>query len=215
MYFMGLLNRRKQFPSRTIEQLKMSVNILFIDNEVFYLTTDLKEKEGWKHITCVPDISSLSQSELLNAHIICVDIQGVGKELGFPDEGLGLIVAIHSKYPEKKIIMYSAEAQGQIDAFHPAEGIVDARLRKSANRYQFETQIERLAQDAFCLDACALNIQRVLNRELNVNMGIEEIKKAIERIYFKGKVDTHSICKAFSLSNVGSVSSIIGLLLSL
>ena len=41
-------NRKKRiFPTRTIEQLKNSVNILFVDNEVFNLTTELKDKEGW------------------------------------------------------------------------------------------------------------------------------------------------------------------------
>ena len=111
--------------------------------------------------------------------------------------------------------MYSSEAQGRIDAFHPAEGYVNARLRKSANRYQFETQIERLAQEAFCLDACAINIQRVLNRELGTDMSIEEIKKGIERLYSKGKADSRSICKVFGLNNAGSLASIISLLISL
>ena len=209
-------NRKKRiFPTRTIEQLKNSVNILFVDNEVFNLTTELKEKEGWRRLSVVPDISSLSQKELIDAHILCIDIQGVGKELGFNDEGLGLIVAIHEKYPEKKIIMYSAEAQGQIDAFHPAEGIVDERLRKSANRYQFETTIERLAQEAFCLDSCALTIKRVFSRELNVELSQEEIITAIEKLYSKGKFDNNSICKAFNLNNVGSVASIISLLMSI
>ena len=127
---MSLFKKHVQFPNRTMEQLKSSVNILFIDNEDFNLTTELKEKEGWRHLTCVSDIDSLSQPELVDAHIVCTDIQGVGKELGFTDEGLGLIAAIHSHYPEKKIIMYSSEAQGRIDAFHPAEGYVNARLRK-------------------------------------------------------------------------------------
>ncbi len=209
-------NRKKRiFPTRTIEQLKNSVNILFVDNEVFNLTTELKDKEGWRRLSVVPDISSLSQKELIDAHILCIDIQGVGKELGFNDEGLGLIVAIHEKYPEKKIIMYSAEAQGQIDAFHPAEGIVDERLRKSANRYQFETTIERLAQEAFCLDSCALTIKRVFSRELNVELSQEEIKTAIEKLYSTGKFDNNSICKAFNLNNVGSVASIISLLMSI
>lgn len=182
---------------------------------MFNLTTELKDKEGWRRLSVVPDISSLSQKELIDAHILCIDIQGVGKELGFNDEGLGLIVAIHEKYPEKKIIMYSAEAQGQIDAFHPAEGIVDERLRKSANRYQFETTIERLAQEAFCLDSCALTIKRVFSRELNVELSQEEIKTAIEKLYSTGKFDNNSICKAFNLNNVGSVASIISLLMSI
>jgi len=211
----NLFKPKKKFPARTIDQLKNSVEILFIDNEAFNLTEELKEKEGWKRIKYVTDIKSMSQPELHDAHILCIDIQGVGKELGFPDEGLGLITAIHRQYPEKKIIMYSAEAQGQVDAFHPAEGFVDARLKKSANRYQFEIKLEELAQDAFCLDNCAIHIQRVFKRELNVDISIEDIKLCIERLYSKGKYDSKSICKVFNLSNVGSVSSIISLLLSL
>lgn len=211
----NLFKPKKKFPVRTIDQLKNSVEILFIDNEVFNLTEDLREKEGWKRIKYVTDIKSMSQPELQDAHILCIDIQGVGKELGFQDEGLGLITAIHEQFPEKKIIMYSAEAQGQVDAFHPAEEFVDARLKKSANRYQFEMQLEELAQDAFCLDNCAIHIQRVFQRELNVTISVEEIKRAIERLYSKGKHDPINICKVFNLSNVGSVSSIISLLLSL
>ena len=112
----SIFTKQKSFPVRTIEQLKNSVEILFIDNEEFNLTKELKEKDGWKRIKCVTDIKSLSQPELKDAHILCVDIQGVGKELGLVDEGLGLIAAIHDNYPEKKIIMYSAEAQGPVDA---------------------------------------------------------------------------------------------------
>ena len=77
----NLFKPKKKFPIRTIEQLKDSVEILFIDNEAFNLTEDLKEKEGWKRIKHVTDIKSMSQPELLDAHILCIDIQGVGKEL--------------------------------------------------------------------------------------------------------------------------------------
>lgn len=205
---------KTSFPIKTLEQLKNSVEILFIDNETFNLTEELKEKEGWKRLKCITDIKSMSQPELLDAHILCVDIQGVGRELGLTDEGLGLIEAIHKHYPEKKIIMYSAEAQGQVDAFHPAEEFVDARLKKSANRYQFEVQLEKLAKEAFCLENCAIHIQRVFRRELNIDMTVEEIKEGIRKLYSKGKRDNKSICKVFNLSNVGSVASIISLLLS-
>lgn len=211
----SLFTKRKKFPTRTLEQLKNSVEILFIDNEAFNLTDDLKEKEGWKRIKRIADIESLSQPELKDAHILCVDIQGVGKELGLAGEGLDLIVAIHEQYPEKKIIMYSAEAQGPVDAFHPAEGCVDARLKKSANRYQFETELERLAQEAFCLDNCAIHLRRVFHRELGIDLTIDEIKDGIVKLYLKGKSDNQSICKVFNIDRVGSIASIISLLISL
>lgn len=213
--FHSLFTKPKKFPVRTLEQLKNNVKILFIDNETFNLPKDLKEKEGWRRINCVTDIKSMHQPELLDAHILCIDIQGVGKEIGFQDEGLGLIVAIHKQYPEKKIIMYSAESQGKVDAFHPAEAYVDARLKKSANRYQFEVQLERLAKEAFCLENCAIHIQQIFLHELNIDITVEEIKDRIIKIYSKGKYDNQSICKIFNLSNVGSVASIISLLMTL
>ena len=205
----SIFTKQKSFPVRTIEQLKNSVEILFIDNEEFNLTKELKEKDGWKRIKCVTDIKSLSQPELKDAHILCVDIQGL------VDEGLGLIAAIHDNYPEKKIIMYSAEAQGPVDAFHPAEGYVDERLKKSANRYQFETALKRLAQEAFCLDNCAIHLQRVFQRELGVELTKEEIKNGILKLYSKGKSDNQSICKVFNIDRAGSVASIISFLISL
>lgn len=211
----SLFTKRKKFPTRTLEQLKNSVEILFIDNEAFNLTDDLKEKEGWQRIKRIADIESLSQPELKDAHILCVDIQGVGKELGLAGEGLDLIVAIHEQYPEKKIIMYSAEAQGHVDAFHPAEGCVDARLKKSANRYQFETELERLAQEAFCLDNCAIHLRSVFHRELGIDLTIDEIKDGIVKLYLKGKSDNQSICKVFNIDRAGSIASIISLLISL
>ena len=183
----SIFTKQKSFPVRTIEQLKNSVEILFIDNEEFNLTKELKEKDGWKRIKCVTDIKSLSQPELKDAHILCVDIQGVGKELGLVDEGLGLIAAIHDNYPEKK----------------------------SANRYQFETALKRLAQEAFCLDNCAIHLQRVFQRELGVELTKEEIKNGILKLYSKGKSDNQSICKVFNIDRAGSVASIISLLISL
>ena len=86
----------KPFPIRTIEDLKNNVNILFIDDIQFKTVDALKEKDGWRNIQKVRDIDSINQKELAEAHIIFVDVQGVGKKLSFADEGLGLILAITS-----------------------------------------------------------------------------------------------------------------------
>ena len=75
-------------------------------------------------------------------------------------------------------------------------------------------ELEKLAKEAFCLENCAIHIQRVFRRELNIDMTVEEIKEGIRKLYSKGKRDNKSICKVFNLSNVGSVASIISLLLS-
>ena len=208
--------RRKQFeiPQRTIDDLKSITKVLFIDDQSFRIVQDLKEKDGWKNISRIRDVDSLTQSEVKEAHIIFVDIQGVGKKMGFLDEGMGLIEALRQTYPEKKIIMYSAESKGKIDALHPSGNLVDYRLRKTAKRYEFESVIEQFAKESFYLDNCVLHIKEALQRELGVSKSENEIKEIIQKIYSSGKMsDPSALAKAFSLSNIGSVASIIQLFL--
>ncbi len=174
----------------------------------------LKPKTGWRNIQRVADVESISQPEVSEAHIIFVDVQGVGKKLGFADEGLGLIVALKETYPEKKIVMYSSESKGQVSAFHKAADMVDGRLKKKPSRYEFDSTIERLAKEAFCLNHCVSYLRKILLRDFNVDLTDAEIKKVIEDLYYKGTYnETNKIAAAFNLSNAGSIASIIQLLL--
>ena len=103
-------NKKKTIPTPTLPELKQKTKILFVDDLKFNIIDSLKDKDGWRNIQRVADVESISQSEVCEAHIIFVDVQGVGKKLGFADEGLGLIVALKETYPEKKIVMYSSES---------------------------------------------------------------------------------------------------------
>lgn len=205
----------KTLPTRSLDDLKANTKILFIDDLKFNYVDSLKEKDGWKNISRISDVTSISQFEIKEAHIIFVDIQGVGKNLKFKDEGLELIQAIRKQYPEKKIIMYSAENKGKIDGLHPAGNMVDYRLRKTASRYEFENVIEIFAKEAFCLDNCVSHIREVFQRELGISKTDEEIKNIIILLYSKNTYkDSHSIAKAFGLSDIGSIANIIQLLLT-
>jgi len=209
----SFFRKKKVFPHRTIEDLKNIVKILIIDNEPFNLEKDLKEKEHWRNVVRIPDVESLSQTEVKEAHIICVDVQGVGVIMGFQDEGLGLIKAIKETYPEKKVIMYSAESQGKVDAFHPADDVVDGRMKKTSTRYNFEVTIERLAKDAFCLENCVKHIKEILYSEFKIEKDEKEISEIIQQIYSQKKPITNTMIeKVFNLQNAGSIASIIGLL---
>ena len=55
----------------------------------------------------------------------------------------------------------------------------------------------------------------MVEQKLKLDQYEEEIKTAIEKLYSTGKYDNNSICKAFNLNNVGSVASIISLLMSI
>lgn len=60
--------------------------------------------------------------------------------MGFSDEGLGLALAIKKKYPSKKVIIYSAETNG--DRFHEALRKADSFLAKNADPYEFQRIVE-------------------------------------------------------------------------
>lgn len=202
-------------PQRTIEDLKRITRVLFIDDQSFNIVQQLKDKDGWQNIQRIRDVESLSQPEVRDAHIIFVDIQGVGKRMGFVDEGMGLIQALRETYPEKIIIMYSAESKGKIDALHPSGNLVDYRLRKTAKRYEFESVIEQFAKESFCLDNCITHIRETLQRELGVSRNDEDIREAIQKLCNSGQFNNASdIARVFSLNNAGSIASIIQLFFS-
>jgi len=216
---MGLLglfknNKKKAIPIPTVPELKQKTKILFVDDMKFNIVDSLKSKDGWRNIQRVSDVDSITQPEVSEAHIIFVDVQGVGKKLGFADEGLGLIVALKEAYPEKKVVMYSAESQGQVNAFHKAADLVDGRLKKRSSRYEFDSTIERLARESFCLNNCVEYLRKILQRDFRIDKTDAEIKTIVEELYNNGTYDDKSaIASAFNLSNAGSIASIIQLLL--
>lgn len=126
------------------DRLKDLTKILFVDDQhtKFKMVSILK-KAGWKNTKSIKDITDLDDHKALEADIIFVDINGVGRAL-FEDQGLGLASALKKKYPKKKIVLYSAETKG--DRFHKALREVDDCLSKDAEPYQFINLIETLCR---------------------------------------------------------------------
>jgi hypothetical protein len=128
--------------SKSDENMKATTRILFVDdNHTEYRNVSILKKAGWTKTKSVKDITDLDSSVVTEADIIFVDINGVGLEL-FEDQGLGLASALKKKYPNKKIVIYSAETTG--DRFHRALREVDHCLPKNADAYQFMNLIENL-----------------------------------------------------------------------
>lgn len=138
---------RNNFSSPSIqnssdENLKAITKILFIDdNHTDYKIVSILRKAGWSKTKSVKDVTDLDSQIVTESDIIFVDINGVGLEL-FEDQGLGLASALKKKYPQKKIVIYSAETSG--DRFHQALREVDHCLPKNADAYQFINLIENL-----------------------------------------------------------------------
>lgn len=120
------------------------IHILFIDNEKFNIVNTLKAS-GWHNTAYKQDIVNLQDPEILKAHIIFVDINGVGTKLFPKEHGRGLANALKDKYPDKKIILYSAETHG--DRFDTIFRKVDYCLPKNAEPIQFINLVEQFSSE--------------------------------------------------------------------
>lgn len=127
-------------PKRSLESFKNETKILFIDDDARFKVAKILAKSGWVHTKLIKDALTLDDNDVTSAHILFIDVQGVGVEMGFVDEGLGLALAIKEKYPEKKVVIYSAETKG--DRFHAALRKADSFLPKNADPYEFQKIVE-------------------------------------------------------------------------
>lgn len=125
------------------ENKKHRIRILFIDDDTRFQVVKILKNAGWPHVKIVKDVSSLDAVEVLEANILFVDIQGVGKQLQFTDEGLGLALAIKQKYPNKKVVIYSSQTTGE--RFHAALRVADHSLAKNADPYEFIQIVEEFS----------------------------------------------------------------------
>lgn len=118
---------------------KDNIFILFIDDEKLGVVNILKNG-GWKNTKLIKDIKDLDDADLRSAHIVFVDINGVGIALQFKNQGIGLASAIKSKYPHKKVVIYSGESNG--DRFDRDLRKVDDVIKKNAEPIEFMNIIE-------------------------------------------------------------------------
>lgn len=124
---------------------KDSTRILFIDDDTRFKIVTMLKKQGWVHTSIMKDLKNFEAPKFKEANVVFVDIQGVGKDMGFGQEGLGLADAIKEKFPDKKVVIYSAEKTG--DRFHKALQKADASLSKDADLYEFELTLEEVLSD--------------------------------------------------------------------
>lgn len=135
----GLLVNSER-KGRDLDHFKNVTKILFIDDDARFKVVQILSRSGWVHAKLIKDCETLDDRDVVEADILFIDVQGVGVSMGFSDEGLGLALAIKEKYKEKKVIIYSAETEG--DRFHEALRKADSFLAKNADPYQFQRLVE-------------------------------------------------------------------------
>lgn len=130
-----------------IDIMKSKVQILFIDDDKkFNVVKNLKDG-GWKLTKTIEDIKTVDVPVVKNSYILFVDINGVGKMLHLEYEGLDLALMLKQRYPDKKVIIYSANKNS--NSFHEAWSVCDYRLEKNALPYHFQSLVESYSIELF------------------------------------------------------------------
>lgn len=134
-------------PSTTLDSLKKdeevthnTTNVLFIDDDTRFKIVNILRKKSWIKCQVVKDIDDFDNLSLVEADVIFVDIEGVGRILTPQEQGLGMVVEINRRYPHKKLIIYSS--QPVRDMTHPAFRVVEGVIHKDAQPSEFLRYIE-------------------------------------------------------------------------
>lgn len=145
------VNKTTDTPSardNTIQQQKRlskaTVQILFIDDQKFDNISVLK-KAGWQNTKSIKDVKSLDCPEILNADVIFVDNNDVGKCLFPKEQGLGVAYHIKESFPDKCVVLYSAQPQQLNEAMNKLNAVLD----KSAEPYQYISIIEDYINESY------------------------------------------------------------------
>jgi hypothetical protein len=134
--------------AHTIEERKKLTKILFIDDDTSFKVVSILKKAGWVNTKIKKDAQGPDDKDILDADVCFIDIIGVGKNLYEKDQGLGLVGAIKDRHPEKKVVVYSSQEEG--DVFNELWDKADAKLRKNAEPYQFENLLDNFSAQIYC-----------------------------------------------------------------
>lgn len=130
-----------------VNSMKSKSKILFIDDDKKFNIVKILKDSGWKNTKTVVDVKSIDVPVINEADIIFVDINGVGKLLSLPHQGLDLALMIKDKYSTKKVGIYSANPNS--NSFHKAWDIIDFKLEKNALPLQFQSIVEKYSIDLY------------------------------------------------------------------
>ena len=127
-----IVDNTENRTERKINKSKSTVVILFIDdNKVSFIQA--MKKAGYSIVRYLKDCNNIHIQYVVDADIIFVDVNGVAMTLFPKEQGFGLAKAIKEQYPNKCVVLYSAEPQ----YFKKDYNILDSVLPKNSEPYEF------------------------------------------------------------------------------
>ena len=196
--------RERAFEPLTDEQKKSLLKITFIDDKTIEIHETLKVN-GWTNVNKILDPRSLTQDSIKSAHVIFVDIDGIGRKLNFPNQGLGLAQEIKRQYPTKKVVSYSRINEG--DRLDPSLNYIDAIIRKNASVAEYIKLLEQYLDCFFTIEGAAKHISETLSKIYKSPISEDKVIKNLRRAnqYHQDKV---WIQKNFGISEVAAIADI-------
>ena len=184
-------HQKRVTAPRSVSEVKQLARVLVIDDRKPQLVQDLAN-EGWR-VRYLSDLDKFDNTELLDSHILCLDIVGVGKKLRYPD-GMGLVEGLKDHYPGKRVLLYSSVREH--DIFDEAIDLVDARVYKDGQPYQFISTVEQLALQAFDWQHCVEAIYQRYKVNMGKEMSFQEFEKQFRKcIQRSGELDNQRVAK--------------------
>lgn len=116
---------------------KGAIHILFIDDKKVSFIPTMK-RAGYSSVKYLKDCDNIHCQQIIDADIIFVDVNGVGINLFSTEQGFGLAKAIKRQFPNKCVVLYSAEPQ----YFRKDYNILDSVLPKNSEPYEFTKIID-------------------------------------------------------------------------
>lgn len=130
---------------KKIPEMRKNSEILVIDDQEFLLTEPLRNY-GYQ-ITEKKDLNSLKDAAAYD--IILCDIRGVGKFLQSKYEGANLIKELKLKYPQKKIVAYTAEEYTA--SFSELLDYADKKVEKGTSVDDWTSLLDEVVKDKYDL----------------------------------------------------------------
>ena len=189
-----------EFPVFSLDEIKKKVSILMIDDDKEDLVS-LKDylKKEWK-VYSITDLDNYKNTLLEKSQIICIDIHGVGITLGL-DNGVKLLEGIAQRYPNKKLILYSAVSSFD-NMFEKALRFADESVSKS-DFTDFSSAIEHSAQELFSGKRCILFLYnkyqklKIIPEGMSIDMFSTVIYSAIDK---RRRIDINKIMSGLNIT---------------
>ena len=137
--------KKRKIRDLTEAERKDNTRILIIDDNKQEELEDYVHRHKWE-TRWLQDLPSFDHIDLKDSQIICLDINGIGDNLG-KGNGLDLLLSIKQRYPCKKFIVYSTQPIS--DFFHGANRFIDKRIHKQGDFEPFISAFDELSKEIY------------------------------------------------------------------